>query len=102
MSVQTAKQFSEFTDPNLEILYSTEEIAARVAARLQCDVQFVGVAPDNPAPDVLLANTARLHEVLPYDAMPLDTLCDWAADWVQAGNHTLSTPTKFDVRDGKY
>ncbi len=30
MSTQTAKEFSEFTDPNLEIMYSADEIAARV------------------------------------------------------------------------
>jgi len=31
MSSQTAQEFSEFTDPNLEIMYSADEIAARVA-----------------------------------------------------------------------
>jgi len=31
MSVQTAKNYSEFTNPNLEIMYSADEIAARVA-----------------------------------------------------------------------
>ncbi|MDQ3179946.1 MAG: hypothetical protein M3Q33_05435, partial [Acidobacteriota bacterium] len=31
MSAQTAKEFSEFTDANLETLYSAEEIATRVA-----------------------------------------------------------------------
>ncbi len=31
MSAQTAKEFSEFTNLNLETLYSAEEIAARVA-----------------------------------------------------------------------
>lgn len=81
---------------------NVQDIAARVAERLRCDVQFVDAAPDGPLPDVLLANTARLQNVLPYDGMSLDTLCDWAADWVQAGNHILSRPTKFDVRDGKY
>lgn len=31
MSTQTAKEFSEFTDPNLETMYSADEIKARVA-----------------------------------------------------------------------
>jgi hypoxanthine phosphoribosyltransferase len=31
MSTQTAMEFSEFTNPNLEIMYSADEIAARVA-----------------------------------------------------------------------
>ena len=78
------------------------DIATRVAERLKCDVQFVGAASDAPLPDVLLANTTLLRETLPYDAMPLETLCDWAAEWVQAGSEVLSKPTRFDVRDGKY
>ena len=83
-------------------IVSVHEIATRVAERLNRDVQFVGARPDAPSPDVLLANTTRLQEALPCDAMPLETLCDWAADWVQAGNHILSKPTKFEVRDGKF
>jgi hypoxanthine phosphoribosyltransferase len=31
MSTQTAMEFSEFTNPNLEIMYSADEIKARVA-----------------------------------------------------------------------
>src|SRR5215217_995507 len=31
MSTQTAAEFSEFTNPNLDIMYSSEEIKARVA-----------------------------------------------------------------------
>src|SRR5689334_16946916 len=31
MSTQTAAEFTEFTNPNLEIMYSAEEIRARVA-----------------------------------------------------------------------
>ncbi len=31
MSTQTAAEFTEFTNPNLEVLYSAEEIRARVA-----------------------------------------------------------------------
>jgi hypoxanthine phosphoribosyltransferase len=31
MSTQTAAEFTEFTNPNLEIMYSSEEIRARVA-----------------------------------------------------------------------
>lgn len=80
-------------------IVSVREIAERIAARLNVGVQF-----DEPAeaPDVLLANTAQLRHTLPYDGLSLETLCDWAADWVRAGQQTLSKPTKFDVRDGKY
>ncbi|MEP6836224.1 MAG: epimerase [Gemmatimonas sp.] len=83
-------------------IVNVHEIATRVAERLKRDVQFVGAAPDSVAPDALLANTNALRATLPYDALPIETLCDWAADWVTAGNHVLSKPTKFDVRDGQY
>ena len=83
-------------------IVSVHEIATRVAERLKCDARFTDTAPNAVAPDVLLANTDALQRMLPYEAMPLQTLCNWAADWVQSGNHILSKPTKFDVRDGKY
>ncbi len=93
-------------------IVGVRDIATRVAEFLNCEVQFVAATSDvgasgatasvSPSPDVLLANCARLQQVLPFDAMSLDTLCEWAAGWVRAGNHVLSKPTKFDVRDGKY
>ncbi|MEO7997201.1 MAG: epimerase [Gemmatimonadaceae bacterium] len=81
-------------------IVSVREIAERVGACLKVDVQFD--EPPETAPDVLLANTAQLQQTLPYDGLSLETLCDWAADWVHSGQHVLSKPTKFDVRDGKY
>lgn len=78
------------------------EIAERIAARLRVDLAFDEPDSNQATPDVLLANTTQLQELLPYEGLALETLCAWAADWVQAGQHVLSKPTKFDVRDGKY
>lgn len=81
-------------------IVSVREIAQHVAAALNIDVQF-----DEPAgepPDALLANTDALRAQLPYEALPLENLCAWAAAWAQSGQRLLSKPTKFDVRDGKY
>lgn len=101
-------------------IVSVRDIAERVAAHLGVRVEFAtpltkhtatdGVAATDDlatpvagtVPDVLLANTDTLQRLLPFDALPLDTLCRWSADWVKSGNRTLSKPTKFDVRDGKY
>lgn len=80
---------------------SVKDIALHIAATLQCDVNFTGDVGD-ASPDTLLANTDLLKEMLPHDAMPVRTLCEWAARWVQSGQQLLSKPTKFDVRDGKY
>lgn len=81
-------------------IVNVRDIAERVAKRLSLSVQFDESAGSTA--DVLLANTSQLQTLLPYEALALDTLCDWAADWAAAGQHILSKPTKFDVRDGKY
>lgn len=83
-------------------IVSVREIAELIAARLKVGVAFDEPDANQSPPDVLLANTTQLQQRLPYNAMALETLCNGAADWVQAGQHVLSKPTKFDVRDGKY
>lgn len=79
---------------------SVHEIAQHVARTLHVDVQFDETTGESP--DALLANTDALSNALPYDALPLETLCAWAAEWAKSGQRLLSKPTKFDVRDGKY
>jgi hypothetical protein len=73
-------------------------IAERVAAALGVAVQYEGTE----ASEALLANTDQLNTRLPWQAMPLDHLCDWAAQWVKSGARLLGKPTKYDVRDGKF
>jgi hypothetical protein len=74
------------------------DIAERVASRLGVTAQFA----DAEGAEALLANTRALAALLPHDGLPLDTLCDWAADWVQRGGRLLGKPTKYDVRDDKF
>ncbi len=74
------------------------EIAERIGA-------IAGVAPvftGEEAPDALVANVDALQDMLPYTALPLDTLCAWAVQWIRSGGHLLGKPTKFEARDGKY
>ncbi len=53
-------------------------------------------------PDALVANVGALGERLPYEALPLETLCTWAVAWIRDGNPLLGKPTKFERRDGKF
>lgn len=59
---------------------------------------FVGTEGDTS----LIANVSRLQSLLPYTALPLETLCAWAVDWIQHDGRLLNKPTKFEVRDGKF
>ena len=73
-------------------------LAERIAQSLRREVTF----EDASTGDVLLANTDKLRQLLPSDALPIETLCDWAADWAMSGAQLLNKPTKYDVRDGKF
>ncbi|QJR36413.1 NAD-dependent epimerase/dehydratase family protein [Gemmatimonas groenlandica] len=77
---------------------AVRDIAERVGT-------IAGVAPvfaGTPSEDALIANIEQLNSRLPYTALPLDTLCDWAVRWIRAGGRLLNKPTKFEVRDGRY
>lgn len=73
-------------------------IAEAVGAAIGKSVHFEGVE----AAEALIASTAKLNALLPYKAMPLSQLCEWAAAWVSSGARLLGKPTKYDVRDGKF
>ncbi|MGV3711059.1 MAG: NAD-dependent epimerase/dehydratase family protein, partial [Gemmatimonas sp.] len=82
-------------------IVTVRAIAERLAAALGTTANF-DERENVSTSDALLANTLRVEELLPYESLSLDTLCEWAAEWVRMGNHTLAKPTRFDVRDGKY
>ena len=52
--------------------------------------------------DALVANVDTLQTLLPYDALPIDTLLTWAVEWIRGDGRLLGKPTKFDVRDGRF
>lgn len=78
------------------------DIATTLGTLFQREVRFDETSTSSAEPDVLLANTDALQQSLPFAAMPLLTLCEWTARWVQHGGRVLSKPTLFDVRDGRY
>ena len=59
---------------------------------------FVGTE----APTALLSNAARCHRLFGYPRVPLGQVVEWVADWVARGGPTLSKPTHFEVRDGRF
>ena len=77
---------------------AVRDIAERVGTIAGVTPVFTGT----PSDDALLANIDRLHECVPYTALPLDTLCAWAVQWIRDGGRLLNKPTKFEVRDGRY
>jgi len=77
---------------------AVRDIAERVGS-------IAGVAPifeGEPGPDALVANVDRLAQVLPHQTLPLDTLCEWAVEWIRADGRLLNKPTKYEARDGKF
>lgn len=74
------------------------DLAERLAVHAGVMPRFSGTEQ----PDALIGNVDRLHEYLPYTALPLDTLCAWAVAWIRQGGRLLSKPTRFEVRDGRF
>jgi nucleoside-diphosphate-sugar epimerase len=74
------------------------EIAERCALYAGVSPRFAGREGDA----ALVANVHRLGDELPYTALPLETLCAWAVDWLRSNGRVLNKPTKFEVRDGRF
>jgi nucleoside-diphosphate-sugar epimerase len=54
------------------------------------------------APTAWLVDTRAAQALLGPTRIPLPTLIDWQADWIARGMPSLSKPTHFEARDGKY
>jgi hypothetical protein len=64
-----------------------------------------GVRPvfaEEESATALLSNASDCHALLGYPEVPLRTLMDRVADWIQQGGPLLNKPTHFEVKDGKY
>ncbi len=59
---------------------------------------FVGQESDT----ALLSNASRAHGLFGYPRVPLDTVVRWVAHWVTIGGSTLSKPTHYEQRDGRF
>lgn len=54
------------------------------------------------AADALLSNAARAMDWFGPATVPLATLIDWTAAWLERGGRLLGKPTKFEEREGRY
>ena len=54
------------------------------------------------APTAWLIDTAVAQRLFGVPRVPIDSMIDWVADWVQRGGPSLNKPTHFSTRDGKY
>jgi nucleoside-diphosphate-sugar epimerase len=53
-------------------------------------------------PDALLINGQLSHRLFGYPHIGVQQMMVWIADWVQRGGESLSKPTHFETRDGKF
>ena len=77
---------------------SVQTLAQELAERMEKPVVFSG----RPAPTALLSNASSIHEKLNLMPTPLDTVLDWTAEWIKAGQPVWQKPTHFEVRDGAF
>ena len=54
------------------------------------------------APTAWLEDTTQAQALFGLPRVPIETMIDWVADWVQRGGPSLGKPTHFSTRDGKY
>ncbi|GLY85715.1 NAD-dependent epimerase/dehydratase family protein [Actinoallomurus iriomotensis] len=73
-------------------------VAAAFAERFGREPVLAG----EEAGTALLSDTTLCHRLFGYPEVPLGTLIDWQAAWLEAGLPTSGKPTKFAVRDGRF
>ncbi len=77
---------------------SVRWLAGEFGRRFGREVSFTG----QEAPTAWLLDTAQAQALFGEPRVPIATMIDWVADWVQRGGPSLGKPTHFSTRDGKY
>ena len=54
------------------------------------------------ASTALLSNATECHRLFGYPQVTLGQMIDWTAHWIESGGRSLSKPTHFETRDGKF
>ncbi len=83
-------------------IVSVREIAECVGRAAGLAPVFAAESGNDGGGHALVANVDALTTTMPYMAMPLETLCGWAVEWIRSDGRLLNKPTKFEVRDGKF
>jgi len=79
-------------------VFSVRDVATRFGELLGRAPQFTG----SENPNALLCNSRAICAKLGDPSIPLARMLRWIAEWVQGSGCTLSKPTHFEVRDGRY
>jgi nucleoside-diphosphate-sugar epimerase len=81
---------------------TVREIADCVGRAAGMPPVFAAESETDGGGHALVANVDALAKAMPHVAMPLETLCGLAVEWIRADGRLLHKPTKFEVRDGKF
>jgi len=54
------------------------------------------------APTALLSNARRCHRMFGAPAVTVEQMIEWTAQWIMSKGPTLSKPTHFESRDGRF
>jgi nucleoside-diphosphate-sugar epimerase len=79
-------------------LLSVRWIAEEFGKRLGKDVRFEA----QEASDALLSNAQKAYQLFGHPRVSVRQLIDWIADWVSKGGATLTKPTHFEERAGRF
>jgi len=79
-------------------MLSVRHVAAEFARRFGKQVQFDG----SESPDALLSNAQKAFALFGKPRVTTEKMLDWIADWVERGGETLSKPTHFENRAGRF
>lgn len=77
---------------------SVREIATWFGERFGRTVAF----RDNEAPDALLSDTTRMRADFVAPEMPVQSMLELTAQWLERGGTLLGKPTRFEARDGRF
>lgn len=81
-----------------EKILSIRQTAEELGGLLDKPVHLTG----REAPDALLSNGKKGHQVLGKPQTGSAQMLHWTADWIRHGGETLGKPTKFQNREGKF
>ncbi|MGC8785418.1 MAG: NAD-dependent epimerase/dehydratase family protein [Armatimonadota bacterium] len=77
---------------------SIRHLAHRLGELMGKEPRFEGVEAET----ALLSNAGKAHRLFGYPTVAVDTVIQWVAYWVMQGLPTLSKPTHYEVRDGRF
>ena len=73
-------------------------IARRFGERFGVEPIVTGTESDT----ALLSNAAHCHRLFGYPSVTVEQMIEWVAEWIGMGGATLSKPTHFETRDGRF